>query len=210
MAKNIPDGWQAMATATTTRRSRDSGELRPDQVMAIVDSREQYPLDLSPLHTVAGTLTTADYSVLGLVNVVAIERKSLSDLLACIGQHRARFDREVLRLLAYPTRAIVIEATWGDLEAGEWRSQVTPAAAVGSVLGWVAAGVPVLLAGDHARAGRFVGRLLFTAARRRWREARALVRAPTRAAVTRGAASKKRPKRRGCQQADKLAEIDGF
>ena len=30
-------------------------------------------------------------------------------------------------------------------------------------------------AGDHARAGRYVSRLLFTAARRRWREVRALV-----------------------------------
>jgi hypothetical protein len=52
---------------------------------------------------------------------------------------------------------------------------VTPAAAVGSVLGWIAAGVPIVMAGDHARSGRYVGRLLYTAARRRWREARALV-----------------------------------
>ena len=89
-------------------------ELRPDQVTAIVDSREQYPLDLSPLHTVAGTLTTGGLFRLGLVDVVAIERKSLSDLLACIGQQRARFDREVLRMLAYPTRAIVIENSRPD------------------------------------------------------------------------------------------------
>jgi hypothetical protein len=77
--------------------------------------------------------------------------------------------------LAYPVRAIVIETTWPDLEQGKWRSQVTPSAAVGSVLGWIAAGVPIVMAGDHARAGRYVSRLLFTAARRRWREARALV-----------------------------------
>ncbi len=182
-----------MATATATRRSAIPAELRPDQVTAVVDTREQQPLDLSPLQTVRGTLATGDYSVKGLVDVVAIERKSLSDLLACIGQHRARFDREVLRMLAYPTRAIVIEATWGDLEAGEWRSQVTPAAAVGSVLGWVAAGVPVLLAGDHARAGRFVGRLLFTAARRRWREARALVRGADQGGGDQGGGVEKTP-----------------
>jgi ERCC4-type nuclease len=167
-----------MTTATKPpRRARSSlpAELRPEQVTAIVDTREQLPLDLAPLRAEAGSLVTGDYSVRGLETVVAIERKSLPDLLGCIGQDRERFDREVVRLLAYPCRAIVIEATWGDLEAGQWRSQVSPSAAVGSVLGWIAAGLPVIMAGDHARAGRYVGRLLFTAARRRWREARALV-----------------------------------
>ena len=61
------------------------------------------------------------------------------------------------------------------LEKGEWRSKVTPAAAVGSCLGWIARGVPIVMCGDHERAGRYVARLLFLAARRRWREARKLV-----------------------------------
>ena len=149
-------------------------ELKPEQVTAIIDTREQAPIDLAPLQAVTGTLSTGDYSVQGLESIVAIERKSLPDLLACIGQQRNRFDREVQRLLAYPCRAIVVEASWSDLEQGGWRSQVTPAAALGSVLGWVALGVPVIMTGDHERAGRYVSRLLFTAARRRWREARAL------------------------------------
>ena len=150
-------------------------ELRPEQVTAIIDTREQIRLDLSPLQAVAGTLATGDYSVQGLENIVAVERKSLGHLLGCIGQHRERFDREVIRLLAYPVRAMVVEASWADLERGEWRSQITSSAAIGSVLGWIAAGVPIIMAGDHPRAGRYVSRLLFTAARRRWREARALV-----------------------------------
>ena len=53
---------------------------------------------------------------------------------------------------------------------------LTPAAALGSVLGWVAMGLPVVMAGDHERAGKYVSRLLFTAARRRWRECRTLAR----------------------------------
>ena len=86
----------------------------------------------------SGTLTTGDYSVKGLETIIAVERKSLPDLLGCIGQQRERFDREVQRLLAYPCRAVIIECSWADLEQGEWRSQVTPAAAIGSVLGWIA------------------------------------------------------------------------
>jgi ERCC4-type nuclease len=109
----------------------------------------------------------------GLEDLIAIERKSLPDLIGCIGVERERFERELKRMLAYPVRAVVVEATWADLHAGQWRSKVTPAAAMGSVLGWVAEGVPFLLVGDHAEAGRVVARMLFIAARRAWRQLQA-------------------------------------
>ena len=48
-----------------------------------------------------------------------------------------------------PVGAIVVEASWPDVEQGEWQSKVTPAAAVGSLLGWIAAGVPIIMAGNH-------------------------------------------------------------
>ena len=150
-------------------------EPKLENVIAVVDTREQKPLDLSPLQTVTKGLVTGDYSIRGLESIVAIERKGLGDLLSSIGTDRERFEREVQRLLAYPVRALVIESTWGELETGDWRSKVTPQAAVGSCLGWIAAGLPVVMAGDHERAGKFVARLLFIVARRRWREARALV-----------------------------------
>lgn len=163
-----------MTTTTERRPTKLPATLSPESITAIVDTREQLPLDLAPLNVEAGTLTTGDYSVKGLEHVVAIERKSESDLLACIGTERERFDREVQRLLAYPVRALLIESTWTRIEAGEWRSQVKPSAAIGSLLGWVAMGLPVIMADNHERAGQYVARLLFTAARRRYREARAL------------------------------------
>jgi ERCC4-type nuclease len=149
-------------------------DLLPEAVTAIIDTREQMPLSLEPLRVEVGTLTTGDYSVRGLEHLIAVERKSLADLLNCVGQERERFDREVQRLLAYPVRALVVEATWADVEQGQWRSKVTPAAAIGSLLGWIATGLPVVMAGSHERAGRYVSRLLYIAARRRWRELRAL------------------------------------
>lgn len=149
-------------------------DLKPESVLAIIDSREQAPLDLSPLRMERGTLTTGDYSIAGLESVIAIERKSLPDLLACIGQERERFEREIQRLMAFPCRCLIIESTWAEIEAGEWRSKVTSASVIGSLMSWLGGGLPVLLAGDHARAGRYASRLLYLAARRRWREARAL------------------------------------
>jgi ERCC4-type nuclease len=148
--------------------------ITPADVTVIIDTREQTPLDVSPLRSVTGTLATADYSIMGLEHMVAVERKSLPDFLACVGKERERFERECQRMLAYECRAIVVEATWRDIEAGEWllrnRSKVSPQAALGSALGWIAQGIPVVMAGTHDRASQFVSRLLFTAARRRWRE----------------------------------------
>ncbi len=164
-----------MIDAAPLSKIRLPAEPKPEQITAVVDTREQTPLDLAPLQTVSGTLATGDYSVAGLEGVIAIERKSESDMLFCIGPERERFDKEVQRLLAYPCRALIIESSWHVFEHGGWRSRVTPAAAIGSLLGWSAMGLPIVMAANHERAGKYVARLLFIAARRRWREARALV-----------------------------------
>jgi DNA excision repair protein ERCC-4 len=156
-------------------RSNFPSDLRPEDIAVVVDSREQNPFDLSPLRMVGGTLPTADYSVRGLEPHIAIERKSLDDLLGCIGGGRPRFERELRRLLGYDVRAVVVEAGWTDLEAGEWRSKVTPAAAVASVLGWTSWGIPFILAGDRGRAEKYTARILYLSARRKYREARSLV-----------------------------------
>lgn len=154
-------------------------EIKPQDVVAIIDTREQSPLDVSPLQTVVEVLDTGDYSAKGLETVVRIERKSLPDLVACVGRERDRFEREVARLLAYPMRILVVEATWEQVESHsqvspQWRGQVTSSQVVGSLLGWQAAGLSVHMVGNHERAGSHVARLLFMAARRRWRELRSL------------------------------------
>ena len=41
---------------------------------------------------------------------------------------------------------------------------------LGSLLAWIEQGVPVVMCGDHKRAGQFAGRILFTCARRRYRD----------------------------------------
>jgi len=154
-------------------------ELTPSDLVAICDTREQSPLDLTPLRVERGTLDTGDYTARGLEAVVRVERKSLPDLVTCCGRERERFEREVARLLAYPVRVLVVESSWEQIETHcpampQWRGQVTSSQVVGSLLGWQAAGLAVHMAGNHARAGRHVSRLLFTVARRRWRELREL------------------------------------
>lgn len=146
--------------------------LRPEDLTALIDSREQRPLDLAPLRTVRGTLQTGDYSIVGLEHLVALERKSLPDLVACVGRERDRFERELRRLLGYPVRGVVVETSWSDLEAGGWRGEMHPRAVTASVLSWIATGIPILLAGDREGAARAVRGILLAAARHRLRELR--------------------------------------
>ena len=99
-------------------------DLKPEHITAICDTREQLPFDLSPIKTIRSTIVTGDYSVLGLSHCIAVERKSLADLVGCIGNDRERFEKEIQRLMAYETRAIIVEGSWLDLETGHWRSRV--------------------------------------------------------------------------------------
>jgi ERCC4-type nuclease len=150
-------------------------ELLPQQVLVTVDNREQLPWDLAPLRTVAGTLQSGDYGLAAAPDVAAIERKSLEDLLGCITTGRDRFERELERLRGFPTQAVIVEASWDDLERGNWRSQVKPQSVVSSVLRWISDGTPFILAGNRTRAQSLAAKMLFLAAKKRWREARALV-----------------------------------
>jgi len=132
----------------------------------VVDTREQNPLRFGNLPTVVVTLDAGDYSIVGLTHLVAVERKSVDDLLACCGRERERFKRELQRLRAYRFRVLVIEGDAGTLEAGQWRSQLTPAHVLGSLAAWCAQyELPVWPGGSHDGAGRFVERFLYQAAR---------------------------------------------
>jgi len=133
----------------------------------IIDTREQDPLTFRNLPTEPGTLAVGDYSIKGLEHLIAVERKRLEDLLACVGRERERFERELSRMRAYRYRHLVVETDSKTLLSGRWqRSKVTAAAACGSLAAWAARyGVCVWFAGDHEQAGLWVERILFQAAR---------------------------------------------
>lgn len=151
-------------------------KLDPSQVVCIIDTREQNPLDLSPLQTVTQGLATGDYGLLRC-DEIRVERKSLPDLVACVGVERERFTREVERLMAFRVRILIVESSWEQIESHEpanpqWRGKVSRESVLGSLLGWQAMGLAVHMTGDHERAGRHVARLLYTVARRRYAELR--------------------------------------
>lgn len=60
-------------------------------------------------------LWSGDYSIQGLENRVAVERKSLADLYGSLGQHRNRFEAEHWRLSLMDAAVVVIEASWREI-----------------------------------------------------------------------------------------------
>ena len=109
----------------------------------IIDNREKQAFTFEGeaypnTTTVRGSLTVGDYSVKGLENSIAIERKSLADLMGCLGVGRERFQREILRGRALDCFAVVCEGRWRDLVKGKYRSKVKPASAIQSVASFMA------------------------------------------------------------------------
>ena len=124
----------------------------------IIDTREKAPFRFqgeryADVETEVGKLDTGDYSLAGLADKVAVERKSLDDLIQCLGHERGRFERELQRGAAFAAFGVVVEADWQALAQGHYRSQMLPHAAAQSVLAFIARyRVPFLFAGSRAAA----------------------------------------------------------
>lgn len=123
----------------------------------VIDTREKAPFSFlsqnGDIETERGTLALGDYSLAGLTDRVAVERKSLADLVACLGVERERFQREMMRAAALEAFAVVVEASWQELAAGKYRSKLSPASGMASVLSFMARHrVPFLFAGNRANA----------------------------------------------------------
>jgi ERCC4-type nuclease len=105
----------------------------------LVDSREQCPFPFVnyDVEIVQGTLQAGDYSLPGLESLVAVERKSLPDLVACLGRERDRFEHELERLRSYEAAAVVVESPMQCLALGEYRSKLDPKAAYESVVAFM-------------------------------------------------------------------------
>ncbi len=115
-----------------------------NELHIICDSREQKPFTFTGAQiyegtTVeTGTLATGDYSLRHLEAAVAVERKSLPDLVQCLAGSRDRFVRELERSRALESFCVIVEAPWEALAKGEYRSQLRPQAACQSVAAFMA------------------------------------------------------------------------
>lgn len=127
-------------------------------MLIIVDSREQAPFAFEGKayegsEVRQGKLQTGDYSLAGLEDLIAVERKSLPDLVGCLTGGRERFERELQRARGLEAFCVVVESPWEALARGEYRSRMNPHAACQSVLAFTARyGIPFLFCGSRPAA----------------------------------------------------------
>jgi DNA excision repair protein ERCC-4 len=108
-------------------------ESRP-VVVIVVDSREQDALIFQNLASVRGTLYSGDYSILGLEELIAVERKSIADLVSCcMGENRERFERELHRLRGFRFKRLLIVGSRGEIELQRYRSRIAPKAVLATL-----------------------------------------------------------------------------
>ncbi len=102
----------------------------------LVDSREQRPFTFAKygVETEVVTLPAGDYSLPGFTDRVAIERKELNDLIACLmNENRERFERELHRARHYDLFAVVVESSLADVSRGRYRSEMKAHSAMQSL-----------------------------------------------------------------------------
>jgi hypothetical protein len=112
----------------------------------VVDTREQLPYTFSELGVVVPTvvrgLHSGDYSVDGMDELIAVERKSLDDCFSSVTWGRRRFELEIGRLNDLPGFAcVVIESDWREIVAPAehrpgWVNRTDPASVVGTINSW--------------------------------------------------------------------------
>ena len=114
--------------------------------VVVVDTREQHPFAFRSITgergrvieiaTCRAGLKTGDYSIRGLEDVVAVERKSKTDLYGTVGRGRARFEKEIERLAAMEVPAVVLECDLSSLLRPPERSRVSPSSVLNSLIAW--------------------------------------------------------------------------
>lgn len=141
------------------------------KIPVVIDTREQDGHAWSFVDDLFTTerqgLRTGDYSVQGLTDEIAIERKTLGDCVSTVIHQWTRFRKALYRLAAMDHAIVVVEASISDILEHKYESEAEPLSVIGrlnSVM--IDHGIPVVFAGDRATAETFAERFLIQAVRK--------------------------------------------
>ena len=93
---------------------------RQEPVRLLVDTREPWPHPWAAhfsanLELERGCLETGDLCIAALRDGAVVERKTVPDLLGCIGKSRERFERELKRGRYVGRLLVIVEGTLADV-----------------------------------------------------------------------------------------------
>ena len=103
-------------------------------------------------------LETGDFCLVSHPHGVVIERKTPSDLAACIGADRERFERELRRSRYSGRFVVVIEGSLSDVAVAA--RGIHHNAVLGTLASWTLRYCPFVFAGSRRLAAEFAWRLL--------------------------------------------------
>lgn len=135
----------------------------------MIDTREQEPYTFDPARAAVAyrALPAGDYTVEGFETRVAVERKTVEDLVSTVIRSRERFARELEKLTTYDSACVVVEGNLSDVLDANYRSGANPNSVFGSVMAIIVEyGIPVYFCGDRQTARRFVESYLLRHARK--------------------------------------------
>jgi len=91
-----------------------------------------------------------DYSVVGQLGIIGVERKSYGDYVRCIGKDWPRFQKQIAKLQRNKYHCVIVEGSIGDyIWSG---SRVTTGSVIAMTAEVVSMGVPVLFAKNRRQA----------------------------------------------------------
>ena len=153
---------------------RGGTQLRTPLPILIVDSREQDPLDFRPFSNWFArierrALPVGDYSIEGMENECAVERKSLPDLVHSLTVDRAVFIKRLLLMREMPDALLLVDAPFSQVKATYEFSQANPNQITQSLIAIMTGPrVPFVPIETHELAAEFVASFLYQAFARRW------------------------------------------
>jgi ERCC4-type nuclease len=142
-------------------------QLKTPKPVLIIDTREQDPLDFSRFRGwFAGierrALQHGDYSLAGMEDVCAVERKELSDLVQSFSTGRAAFVERLRAMSRLPHRLLVITAPLSRIKSPYEHSKIDPNRVLQSlVAGLAGLGIPFLCTDTHELGEEVVASYLY-------------------------------------------------
>jgi ERCC4-type nuclease len=103
------------------RNGKSTTTLVPRPVV-LIDTREQLPYSFDAYGNWIGgtaltTLNTGDYSIQGMQDLIALERKTLNDVVRSLMADRGRFLRMIDRMGSFKYKCLLIEASRQEVKS---------------------------------------------------------------------------------------------
>ena len=146
---------------------RGGTQLKTPRPVLLVDTREQNPFDFSRFQAWFGgmekkALQLGDYSIAGMEDICAVERKGLSDLVHSFTAERSVFVHRLQLMARIPHRLVVIDAALSHVKSRYPHAGTDPNRVTQSLIAALAGlGVPFLCTETHELGEEIVASYLY-------------------------------------------------